>query len=141
MWNKDWSVGNCHDVQNVNAYYSYDIHYDRNRRVLRVCFVRKKVRIFDPCYASTAILSETINNIDETRLSKWINIYKNIIYGYDSIAKLSKDEKTAMPYIIVSNQLISCAWFSEQEKYQEQYKANLKMTKWIVDNFDKLLIE
>lgn len=101
----------------------------------------KNVRIYDPCYASTAILSETINNIDETRLSKWIKIYKNIICGYDSIAKLSKDEKTAMPYIIVSNQLISCAWFSEQEKYQEQYNANLKMTKWIVDNFDKLLIE
>lgn len=101
----------------------------------------RNIRIYDPCYASTAILSETINDADETKFQKWIDIYKNIIYGYDSVAKLSETEKIAIPYIIMANQLICCAWFSEQEKYQEQYKSNLKMTKWIVDNFDKLIIK
>lgn len=101
----------------------------------------RNVRIYDPCYASTAILSETINDIESEKLEIWIEIYKNIIYGYDSIVKLSTNEKIAIPYIVIANQLICCAWFSEQEKYKELYKTCAKMTKWIVDNFDKLVID
>ncbi len=53
----------------------------------------RNVRIFDPCYASTAILSESFNENDDEKLSRWIDIYKNIIYGYDSTAKMTDDEK------------------------------------------------
>lgn len=101
----------------------------------------RNVRIFDPCYATTAILSESFDENNEENLSEWIEIYKNIIYGYDSVTKLSDNEKKAIPYVILSNQLICCAWLSEQEKYKTIFQVNKKMTKWVCENFDKLMIE
>lgn len=98
----------------------------------------KNVRIFDPCYAATAILSETFADDDENKLEKWIDIYKEIVLGYDSVVKLSDDELKAVPYVLLSNQLIATAWFAEQEKYKDFYEVNIKMTRWIVNNFDKL---
>ena len=41
----------------------------------------KNIRIFDPCYAATAILSESFENDNVEKLNQWIAIYKNIIYG------------------------------------------------------------
>ncbi len=101
----------------------------------------RNVRIFDPCYAATAILSENFDAADTDRLNKWISIYQNILYGYDSVVHLSEAEKQAVPYIILSNQLICCAWFSEQEKYRNLFETNAKMTEWICANFDRLSIE
>lgn len=49
-------------------------------------------------------------------------------------------EKEAIPYIIISNQLIATAYFSENEKYHDIYEVNVKMTKWMIDNFDALSI-
>ena len=101
----------------------------------------KNIRIFDPCYAATAILSESFKENDNEKLSKWVDIYKNIIYGYDEVVKLTSEEKMAIPYVILSNQLICVAWFSEQEKYKDIYQVNKKMTEWIVDNVKRLEIE
>lgn len=98
----------------------------------------KNIRLFDPCYASTALLSEGFSENDSRRLEAWIEIYKNIICGYDSVAKLSTEEFKAVPYVILSNQLICVAWFSEQDKYKDIYEINKKMTKWILEVFDKL---
>ncbi len=98
----------------------------------------KNVRIFDPCYAATAILSETFAEDDKNKLEKWIGIYKEIIIGYDSVVKLSDDELKAVPYVLLSNQLIATAWFAEQEKYKDFYEVNIKMTRWIADNFSRL---
>jgi len=100
----------------------------------------RNLRIFDPCYAATAILSENFVENDNKKLSKWIEIYKNIIYGYDSVAKLSDDERKAIPYVIMSNQLICIAWLSGQDKYEDIYRVNIKMTEWVVDNIDNLRI-
>ena len=101
----------------------------------------RNIRVFDPCYAATAILSESFDENDQEKLAQWIEIYKNIIYGYDSVAKLGTNEIKAIPYVILFNQLICCAWFCEQEKYKNIFIANKKMTEWICDNFDKLVIE
>lgn len=101
----------------------------------------RNVRIFDPCYAATAILSESFSEGNNEKLSKWIEVYKNIIYGYDDAVKLSTEEKRAIPYVIMSNQMIATAWFSEQEKYKELFEINKKMTEWIANNFNKLAID
>lgn len=101
----------------------------------------KNVRIFDPCYAATAILSESFAVSNNERLQTWIEVYKNIIYGYDNVIKLSDEELKAIPYVVLSNQLICVAWFSGQEKYKDVLEANKKMTKWIIDNFERLAIE
>jgi len=100
----------------------------------------RNLRIFDPCYASTAILSESFAENDNRKLSKWIEIYKNIISGYDSVAKLSNEERKAIPYVVLSNQLVCTAWLSEQDKYEDICRINKEMTKWVADNIDKLQI-
>lgn len=92
------------------------------------------IRVFDPCYAATAILSESFSDNND----KWIDVYKNIIIGYDSVAKLSEEERTAIPYIILSNQFICTAWFETQKKYPHIFETNKKMTLWLLENFEKL---
>ncbi len=86
----------------------------------------KNVRIFDPCYAATAILSESFEERNFEKLSQWIMIYKNILCGYDEVVKLSDIEWKAIPFIVITNQLIATAWFSEQEKYKDIYETNKK---------------
>lgn len=99
----------------------------------------RNIRIFDPCYAATAILSESFEVDNTDKLNQWIEIYKNILYGYDEAVKLSENEWKAIPYVIITNQLISTAWFSEQEKYKELYEINKKMTEWMLQNFNNMM--
>lgn len=101
----------------------------------------KNIRIFDPCYAATAILSESFSENDTAKLGQWIDIYKGIIAGYDGVVKMSADELKAVPYVVLSNQLIATAWFSEQDRYKDVFETNIKMTRWIVNHFDKLNVE
>jgi AraC-type DNA-binding domain-containing proteins len=100
----------------------------------------RNVRIFDPCYAATAILSESfdINNTD--RLDKWIIILKNIIKGYDSICKLTNEEKKSIPYVIYSIQMIFIAYLSDIDKLQELSKINHEMFKWLVSKKEDIKI-
>lgn len=101
----------------------------------------RNVRIYDPCYAATAILSESFAEGDTQKLMKWVDICKNIIYGYDSVVTLTEEEKEAVPYIILSNQLISTAWFADKEKFKELYEVNKKMTECILSVWNELNIE
>lgn len=112
-----------------------------NWGVLDFDLSERNIRIFDPCYAATAILSESFEADNTDKLNQWIMIYKNILYGYDEVVKLSDDEWKAIPYVVITNQLISTAWFSEQEKYRELYETNKKMTEWMLHNFDDMLFE
>lgn len=101
----------------------------------------RNVRIFDPCYAATAILSESFAEGDAQKLIKWVDIYKNIIYGYDAVVRLTDEEKGAVPYVVLSNQLLATAWFSDKEKFKELYEVNKKMTEWIAGHVEELAIE
>ena len=100
----------------------------------------RNVRIFDPCYAATAILSESFEEGNEDKLAKWIQIYKNIVYGYDDVVKLTEEEQQALPYVVLSNQLLALAWFAGQEKFAEVYETNKKMTEWLIREFEDLRI-
>ena len=82
------------------------------------------VRIFDPCYAATAILSETFEAGNEEKINRGINVMKEIMCGYDSVVKMTEEEKTTVPYIILSNQFISTAYFSGKDKYQDLFEIN-----------------
>ncbi len=100
----------------------------------------KNIRIYDPCYAATAILSESFDEKDQQKLLKWVEIYKNIIYGYDGVVKLSEEELQAVPYVVLCNQLICCAWFADKEKHANIYDINMKMTRWIWEHFEDLVV-
>ena len=80
----------------------------------------RNARIYDPCYAATAVLSETFGENNE----KWLETYRDIICGYDSVARLSEAERRAVPYVILANQFVCVAWFSEQDKYAEVFETN-----------------
>ena len=86
------------------------------------------------CYAATAVLSETFAQNND----KWLDIYMDIICGYDSIVRLTEAEKKAIPYIILANQFVCVAWFAEQEKYMEIFETNKQMTKWLLSKWDAL---
>ena len=45
------------------------------------------------------------------------------------------------PYVVLSNQLLALAWFAGQEKFQELYETNKKMTEWMIGVFDELKVE
>ena len=98
----------------------------------------RNIRIYDVCYAATAILSETVSDIEA--FNKWIDIYRNIVYGYEKVLKMTEAEKQSLPYVILSNQLVCIAYFSDYSKYENILNANIKMTKMIIDNFEKLKI-
>ncbi len=94
----------------------------------------RNARIYDPCYAATAVLSETFGKDNE----KWLETYRDIICGYDSVARLTEEERKAIPYIILANQFVCVAWFSEQEKYAEIFETNKHMTAWLIENLAEL---
>ena len=98
----------------------------------------RNVRIFDPCYAATAILSETYEDGNEEKMMKWTTVMKEIMCGYDCVVHLSEDEKEAVPYIILANQLQATSWFEGKDKFEELFEVNKKMTSWILNNFDKM---
>ena len=98
----------------------------------------RNVRIYDPCYAATAVLSESFDASDESVGLRWLEIYRGIIIGYDSVVGLTNEEWTALPYIVLSNQLVCVAYFSGQEKYRKQFEVNKSMTEWLVSVFDRL---
>jgi len=94
----------------------------------------RNARIYDPCYAATAVLSETFGRSND----KWLGIYRDIICGYDSVAHLTDGERKAIPFIILANQFVCVAWFAEQDKYAELFETNKKMTAWLIENFNEL---
>ena len=94
----------------------------------------RNVRIYDPCYAATAVLSETFGGNND----KWLEIYRDIICGYDSVAKLTEAERKAIPCIILANQFVCVAWFSEQDKYAEIFETNKRMTAWLIEKYEEL---
>lgn len=96
----------------------------------------QNVRIYDPCYAATAILSENFKNMQDN----WLEVYHSIILGYDSVMHLTEDECKALPYVLLANQLVCVVWFEEQEKYQDIFENNKQMTLWLLDRFEEMEI-
>lgn len=92
------------------------------------------MRIYDPCYAATAVLSETF---DQNR-DRWLAVYRDILCGYDGVVHLTDAERAAVPYILLANQFVCVAWFAGQDKYAELFEVNKQMTMWLIERFDRL---
>lgn len=95
---------------------------------------QRNARIYDPCYAATAVLSETFGSNN----APWLETYRDIICGYDNVVQLTQAEREAIPYVILANQFVCVAWFAEQEKYAEIFETNKAMTAWLIENFREL---
>lgn len=97
----------------------------------------RNVRIYDPCYAAAAVLSESFGREN----SKWLDICRSVLTGYDSVAVLTPEERRAIPYVILANQLVCVAWFADQEQYADIFETNKAMTLWLIDHFDALSMD
>jgi len=84
------------------------------------------IRLFDVCYAATGILSENFADTEESMV-KWLELYRNIVKGYDEVMKLTEEEKKVLPYVVLSIQLICVAYFADKEQFAELAKVNEKM--------------
>ncbi|WBW96706.1 helix-turn-helix domain-containing protein [Oceanirhabdus sp. W0125-5] len=96
---------------------------------------RRYVRLFDPCYCATGILSEA-DRVEEG-FEKWPEILNGIIEGYDNICNLTKEEKEAIPYVIYSIQMIFIAYLADKGNEKDVAMFNRKMLLWMWENRDK----
>lgn len=99
---------------------------------------QRSIRVFDPCYAATAILSEIIDESKGEDLSRWMELYQGIIHGYDAVAVLTESEKQALPYVVLSIQLICVGYFSGSEKLERFAEKNIRMTRWLMERMQGL---
>lgn len=97
----------------------------------------RNARIYDPCYAATAILSE----LPKDAWAGWTAICREILAGYDEVVQLTDAERAAVPHIILANQLVCTAWFAGQDKYTELLKTNIAMTRFIAEKLDEIGME
>jgi Ser/Thr protein kinase RdoA (MazF antagonist)/AraC-like DNA-binding protein len=95
---------------------------------------QRNVRIYDVCYAATAVLSETFGQDNDG----WLEIYRDIVQGYDSVAHLTQEERIAIPRVLLANQFVCVAWFAENPQYEEIFQTNKRMTAWLIEKFDEL---
>lgn len=98
----------------------------------------RNVRIFDPCYCATGILSEASEI--EGGFDKWPEILRGIIKGYDRVVNLTNSEKEAIPYVIYSIQMIFIAWLLDNEDYKNLALRNRDMLIWIWENRHRIII-
>lgn len=92
----------------------------------------RNVRLFDPCYCATGILSEAGNIADG--YEKWPEIFAGIISGYDRLAKLTAAEKQAVPYVVYSIQMIFIAWLEPHDELKDIAVQNRNMLDWLWKN-------
>lgn len=94
------------------------------------------VRLWDPCYCATGILSETDD--DGSKYEKWLGILKAILQGYDSIHSLSADEKKAVFYVLCSIQMICIAYFESVDEYKQLARTNRRMLQFIIQSKEQI---
>ncbi len=92
----------------------------------------RNVRLWDPCYCATGILSEW-RRIDDI-YEKWTDVLEGIIHGYDNVNPLTFEEKQAIFYVICSIQMICAAYFEGADDYKELAKTSREMLRFIWEN-------
>ncbi len=95
---------------------------------------QRSIRLFDICYAATGVLVESGACLQGNgeNLKRWLVLYRQLVHGYDSTAHLTREEKKALPYVVLSIQIICVGYFSGNEKFSELAKANTAMLHWLM---------
>ena len=96
----------------------------------------RNLRLWDPCYCATGILSEWrgVDNIYE----KWIDIFYGILRGYDSVCPLTPEEKSSIYNVVCSIEMICAAYFESIDEYKELAKTNREMFAYVVDSKERM---
>lgn len=94
----------------------------------------RTVRLFDPCYAATAVLSESYGRDDLPWETAWPVFAKAVLTGYDSVSPLAEAEWQAAPTLMLGNELLALAAFAGSSKYSEVFETNQRMLGWMLEH-------
>ena len=90
----------------------------------------RNVRLWDPCYCATGILSEQRDV--KNAYDKFPEILDAVLHGYDSVNTLTAEEKQTVYYVICSIQMICVAYFESVNEYKDLAKINREMLLYII---------
>ncbi len=92
------------------------------------------IRLWDPCYCATGILSEG----HDAMCAIWLDILKSLLQGYNKENPLLRQEKQAVYYVICSIQMICVAYFESCDEYKALAKTNRQMLQFIIHNRNQI---
>ena len=95
---------------------------------------RRFLRIFDPCYTATAVLSEVFERDELPWRENWPVFVRALLAGYDSVLPLTQAEWAAVPTIMLGNEVLSIAAFATSSKYKHIFDVNMRMLPWMMEN-------
>lgn len=95
---------------------------------------RRCVRIFDPCYTATAVLSETFEREELPWRENWPLFCRALLEGYDRVSPLNEAEWEAVPTMLIGNELLCLAAFAGSSKYRAVFEVNRRMLPWMIDH-------
>ena len=95
---------------------------------------RRFVRVFDPCYTMTAVLSEVFEREELPWQQNWPLFCKAVLAGYDSVSPLTAQERAAVPVLMLGNEVLAIAVFAESSKYKDIFDVNMRMLPWMMGN-------
>lgn len=96
---------------------------------------QRNIRIFDLCYFMLGLLSE--EEALKITEEEWFKILEDVFDGYQSIIKLSKEEKDAVPYVMKSIELLFIAWFIMEEDTKCAMNA-VRIFEFVDRNIDRI---
>lgn len=96
----------------------------------------RNVRLWDPCYCATGILSEQWNV--ENAYDKFPVILDAILHGYDCVNPLTAGEKQAIYYVLCSIQMICVACFESTNEYKDLARTNREMLIYMIAQRDRI---
>lgn len=99
---------------------------------------QRSIRLFDPCYAATAVLCELFRKQQTDRLRLWIPVFREILRGYDETVHMTAEEKRAVTWVVISIQLICVGYFSAYDKFSEIAEINKAMLRWLLEHRTEL---
>ena len=96
----------------------------------------RSVRLFDPCYCATGILSEWrgVTHIQE----KWWAVLEGVLHGYDSVNPLTTEEKESVFDVICSIQMVFTAYCEQEDGLGALARTNREMLQFIVENQERI---
>ncbi len=70
---------------------------------------QRNIRIFDLCYFLAGLLTE--ETVDTLAEKEWLETVKSVIAGYETVIRLSAQEKSAVPCVMECIEILCAAYF------------------------------
>jgi Ser/Thr protein kinase RdoA (MazF antagonist) len=93
---------------------------------------QKNVRLFDLAYFLSGLLIGNTNDPDKIKV--WHTIYRNLVAGYDEVNILSREERDALPILMIVIECLFC-WWNKQNGDTEQLEVSIGLSKWLINEF------